>query len=142
VYRRCYGIYVLDSRWYFTDGLCVGRVYAEGPLLLNTTSPKNGKKYAIITGKPELTADASKLQILNKMKDIKNSDGSLIVLVTQTVSEGVDLKISARVHIPMVEHGSTGPDYRTCCQVHVPYCVTRITEKRDYIQSCLRSKQR
>jgi hypothetical protein len=29
--------------------------------------------------------------------------------VTQTVSEGVDLKISA-VHIgPMVEHGSTGP---------------------------------
>jgi hypothetical protein len=26
-------------------------------------------KYAIITGKPELTADASKLQILNKMKD-------------------------------------------------------------------------
>jgi hypothetical protein len=35
--------------------------------LASTTSPKNGKKYAIITGKPELTADASKLQILNKM---------------------------------------------------------------------------
>jgi hypothetical protein len=76
----------------------------------NTTSPKNGKKYAIITGKPELTLDASKLQILNKMKDIKNSDGSLIsvVLVTQTVSEGVDLKISAR--FTYWTHGGTWVD--------------------------------
>lgn len=78
-----------------------GYTRTEGPPLLNTSTPKNGKKYAIITGKPELTPDASKIQILNKMKDIKNADGSLIsvVLVTQTVSEGVDLKNIREVHI-------------------------------------------
>jgi Rad3-related DNA helicase len=48
-----------------------------------------------------LTTESSKIQILKKIKDIKNIDGSLIsvLLVTQTVSEGVDLKNIREVHI-------------------------------------------
>jgi hypothetical protein len=42
VYRRCYGIYVLDSR-YFTDGLCVeeaGYTRAEGPRFSTRRHPR------------------------------------------------------------------------------------------------------
>jgi hypothetical protein len=52
-------------------------------------------------GSTDLTTESSKIQILKKIKDIKNIDGSLIsvLLVTQTVSEGVDLKNIREVHI-------------------------------------------
>jgi superfamily II DNA or RNA helicase len=78
-----------------------GYTRAEGPPLLDTKTPKNGKRYAIITGNTDLTTESSKIQILKKIKDIKNIDGSLIsvLLVTQTVSEGVDLKNIREVHI-------------------------------------------
>jgi hypothetical protein len=94
----------LDPRWNLAHGIrSRGSGIHKGgrSTLVDTKTPKNGKRYAIITGNTDLTTESSKIQILKKIKDIKNIDGSLIsvLLVTQTVSEGVDLKNIREVHI-------------------------------------------
>jgi hypothetical protein len=94
----------LDPRWNLAHGIrSRGSGIHKGgrSTLVGHENSKNGKRYAIITGNTDLTTESSKIQILKKIKDIKNIDGSLIsvLLVTQTVSEGVDLKNIREVHI-------------------------------------------
>jgi hypothetical protein len=106
--RTCVGVAMVYSFWIAAGVLPVafaleeaGYARVEGPPLLKTGARKNGKTYAIVTANGDLSPEGSRARILAKLKDPRNADGSLIavVLVTQTVSEGVDLKNIREVHI-------------------------------------------
>jgi hypothetical protein len=105
---NCRGVAMVYSFWITAGVLPMaialeerGYVRVNGPPLLKTTARPNGKTYALLTSSPTITEPSSRKIILDKMVSPKNVDGSLItvLLVTNTISEGVNLKHVREAHI-------------------------------------------
>lgn len=104
----CRGVAMVYSFWISAGVLPMAVALEErgyrrvnGPPLLKTSSRANGKTYAILTSAKDITSASARKSILDKMVSPNNTDGSLVsvLLVTNTISEGVNLKHVREVHI-------------------------------------------